>query len=169
MFQCDGGGCSGIDDGVAINFPNLRIAVGATEIIKGKIPTAKQSAGKYSLWADLTALDSKGYLVGIDSYTSDSTYITLKTLKAPKSVKAIGKRRSVKITYKKAAGATKYYIYRSRNKYSGYKRIGLTKNTTFTSKKLKKGKRYYYKIKSVRLVNNKVMSKYSAIVSAKAK
>ena len=69
----------------------------------------------------------------------------------------------------KAAGATKYYIYRSTKKTSGFKKIGATKRTVFTNTKVKRGKRYYYKIKSVRTVNNTIKSKYSARVTAKVK
>ena len=58
-------------------------------------------------------------------------------------------------------------IYRSLKKTSGFKAVKtITKGTTltFTNKSLKKGKRYYYKIRAYRTVSGKkVFSAYSAV------
>ena len=56
------------------------------------------------------------------------------------------KKGQVKVTYNKVAGAKKYVIYRADKKNGKYKQIGSTKKTTYTDKKAKKGKTYYYKV-----------------------
>ena len=56
------------------------------------------------------------------------------------------KKGQVKITYNKITGAKKYEIYRATKKNGKYKKITSTKKTTYTDKKVKKGKTYYYKI-----------------------
>ena len=95
------------------------------------------------------------------------------------SVKATAAKGSVRLTWKKSAGykVDKYQVFRSTKKGSGYgskaffttKQGGLTgwyKNT----KALKKGTRYYYKVRGVRTVDGeKVYTRYSAPVSVRAK
>ena len=92
--------------------------------------------------------------------------VTLKKVKAGK--------RQVTLTWNKVAGANGYIIYRSTKKNSGYKNVKtITNGTTlkWTNKKLRKGRRYYFKVKAYRNVNGKkVLSKnFSTVKSAKAK
>ena len=79
-----------------------------------------------------------------------SVDIYLKTLKAPTKVKAKAGKRKVTLSFKKATGGKKYEIYRSTKKTKGYKKVKTTASNKFTNKKLKKGKRYYYKVRTVR-------------------
>ncbi|MDO5548277.1 MAG: GH25 family lysozyme [Eubacteriales bacterium] len=60
--------------------------------------------------------------------------------------------RRVKITWKAASRATRYYVYRSTTGKTGsYKLVKTVKGkTSYTSAKLTKGKTYYYRIVSVR-------------------
>jgi hypothetical protein len=72
---------------------------------------------------------------------------TVKKVKA--KVVTSGKKKSVKLSWKKAKGATKYMIYRSTKANKGFKRIAVIKKgsiTTYTDKKVKKGKKYYYRV-----------------------
>ena len=58
------------------------------------------------------------------------------------------------LKWKKVDGATGYLVYRSTKKNSGYQRIASLKKgtkTTYTDKKgLKKGKKYFYRIVTVK-------------------
>lgn len=53
---------------------------------------------------------------------------------------------SVKLSWTKADGATKYKLYRSTKKTKGYKHIKTTSSLSYTNKSLKTGTRYYYKV-----------------------
>ena len=93
------------------------------------------------------------------------------TKPAIKSLTAGKKKATVK--WGRVTGASGYVIYRSTKKSSGYKAVKtITRGGTvsFTNKKLKKGKRYYFKIRAYRTVSGKrVYSTYSAVKSVKVK
>ncbi|WP_294951963.1 right-handed parallel beta-helix repeat-containing protein [uncultured Eubacterium sp.] len=57
------------------------------------------------------------------------------------------------VSWKKVGGANDYYVYRSTSKNGTYSYIGHTKSTKFQNKKLKKGKKYYYKVSAVKVAN----------------
>ena len=99
----------------------------------------------------------------------------IKKAKAAKSkltVKALkGKRASVK--WKKVKGVTGYRIYRATKKSGKYKLVrksACNSHFTWTNTGLKKGKKYYYKVRPYTVINGKTYwGKYSAIVSIKAR
>lgn len=66
-----------------------------------------------------------------------------------KITKATSTKDSVKLTWKKVKNCTEYEVYRSTSKNGEYKKIKTVKKTTFTNKKLKAGKQYFYKVKAV--------------------
>lgn len=71
-----------------------------------------------------------------------------------KSVKKSGSKK-MKLTWKKVSGATGYQVYMSTKKKSGYKKVAtIKKNKTvsYTKKSLKKGKTYYFKIRTYKKV-----------------
>ena len=126
--------------------------------------------GKYEFCVWGIPVDADGY-----SYEGSTTedweeaaldfYVT--TLLAPTKVKAKAGKKKVTVTFAKASGASKYKIYRSAKKTKGYKAIKTTTKTKYVDKKVKKGKRYYYKVKSIRTVIGTVNSGYSKIVRSK--
>lgn len=79
--------------------------------------------------------------------------ITLPKTTAKVTAKAKGKK-TVTLKWKKVSGATGYLVYRSTKKDSGYQRIAVLKKgtkTAYTDKKgLKKGKKYFYRIITVK-------------------
>lgn len=79
--------------------------------------------------------------------TSKKAKITLKKVK----IKKIKEKNyhTVKITWKKTAGATTYKVYRSTKKKGKYKLIKTVTKKKYTDKKVKAGKKYFYKIKAV--------------------
>jgi len=78
-----------------------------------------------------------------------------------------GKRQAT-ISWKKAKNATGYYVYRSTNSRSGYKKIAtVTGRTSYTDKKsLKSKKTYYYKVVSIRRSGSKVLTAKSSAYKA---
>lgn len=93
------------------------------------------------------------------------------TKPAIKTIKAGKKKATVK--WGKIKGANGYVIYRSIKKSKGYKAVKTIARggtVSFINKKLKKGKRYYFKVRAYRTVNGKkVYSSYSAVKSVKVK
>ncbi len=69
----------------------------------------------------------------------------------------------VKITWGKVKGGDSYNIYR-RTKSGSYNKIGTTKNTYYTDKKAKSGKRYYYIVKAVNEAGTSASSSAKSIL-----
>ena len=70
------------------------------------------------------------------------------------------------LSWKKISGATKYEVYRSTKKSSGYKLIKTTSSISFRDTTAKKGTTYYYKVVAVK---DSAKSAYSNIVKIKSK
>ena len=88
-------------------------------------------------------------------------------------LKSKASKGKVTLTWKKTKGykADGYQIYRSVKKDGVYRSIGKTTAKKYTnSSSLKKGTRYYYKVRGYRMMDKKIVyTKWSQIVSAKAK
>lgn len=87
--------------------------------------------------------------------------------------KVTGSKKAVTVKWKRVAGASGYYVYRSNSKNGAYRRVatlkGVTK-TTFKNRKLKSGKTYYYKIAAYKKANGvTAVAKQCTAKSAKAK
>ena len=74
--------------------------------------------------------------------------------------------RNARITWKRVAGANGYKIYRAtkkKGKYRAVKTLKSGRTVKFTNKKLKKGKRYYYKVRAYRNIGKKKVYGKSSI------
>ena len=132
--------------------------------------TKKLPEGRYQLFIVGVAVDENEDVVeDVDTseYEHYQMQINLRTLKSPKAVKAKAGKKKVIVTYRDAEGASKYKIYRATKKNGKYKKIATTKKTKYVDKKVKKGKKYFYKVKSVRNYNKTVTSKFSKIAKSK--
>lgn len=101
-------------------------------------------------------------------------FTSVKTATAPNStkIKSLTSKKSKQAVLKwnKVNGASQYEVYRSTSKKGKYKKIAATKKTTYTDKKLKGKKKYYYKIRVSKKINKKnYYSSYSAVKSVTAK
>ena len=79
------------------------------------------------------------------------------------TVKATGST-SAKLSWKAQSGVTGYEVYRSTSKSKGYKKAATVKSASYTDKKLKAGKIYYYK---VRAVSSEKKGSFSSVKSVK--
>ena len=70
----------------------------------------------------------------------------------------------IKLSWSKITGAEKYEVYRATSKSGTYSKVGSATGTSYTDKKAKAGKKYYYKVKAI-CANTNGNSAYSAIVS----
>lgn len=73
--------------------------------------------------------------------------LSLRTVSAPKIRRVTVKKKSIVLKLSGKDKAAKYYVYR-RTGNGSYKKIGSTTKTTYTDKKVKKGKKYTYKVVS---------------------
>jgi len=101
--------------------------------------------------------------------TYDSVYSSVKSAKcipAKPAAKIALSSKKPKVSWKKVSGATKYEVYRSTKKSSGYTKIKTTSSTSFRDSTAKKGKTYYYKVVAVK---GSAKSAYSNVVKIKSK
>lgn len=100
-----------------------------------------------------------------------SNSVLAKKVLAKPSVKASGKKKSVKLTWKKVKDATGYTVeMKSGKKYKVVKTINKGNTTSFTKTKLKKGTKYSFRVRAfVKSGANKAYSGYSSVKTAKAK
>lgn len=123
--------------------------------------------GRYQFLVLNAPADSYGYLADnwIEEFDVpyDYTEFVIKKFKAPTNVRLTAGKKKVTIRFNGSTGAGKYQIYRSTKKYSKYKRIKITTKKKFVDKKVKKGKRYYYKVRAVRNAKykGKIFSKFT--------
>lgn len=103
-------------------------------------------------------------------YSSYTKSVSLKpTLKKTTKVKVKNsKKRAAVVTWKKVSGASGYRVYRATKKNGKYKLVKTVKgnkSVKYTNKKLKKNKKYYYKVRAYRTVSGKkVFGAYSSKV-----
>ena len=100
----------------------------------------------------------------VNDKTVKSVYSNVKSIKCTPAAPVVSISRSngkPKLTWKAVTGASKYYIYRSTDGKT-YKQYTTTTKTTYTNTGAASGKKYYYKVKAVAVVNKKnVFSAYS--------
>lgn len=102
-------------------------------------------------------------------YTPVKTVVSKPKATTIKSLKKSGKK-SIKITYKKVSGVSGYQIYMSTKKNSGFKKVATLSSgkSSYTKGKLKKGKKYYFKVRTRKKVSGKyVYSSFSKVRSIK--
>lgn len=61
--------------------------------------------------------------------------------------------KTVKLSWKKITGASKYQVYRANSSDGKYKRIKTTTAKSYTNKKLTTGKTYFYKVRALKKKN----------------
>ena len=154
-----------------------------------RIYCATSKNGKYTLVTSVSSLSftnseltlGKTYYYKVVAYQTVGKVTTVgkyskvvsakPVLIAPTSLKVTkleGKRAS--ITWAKVYGASGYVVYRATSLKGSYKAITTTSSNKFTNKGLVKGRTYYYKVMSYRVVDGKrVYSKTSNIVKIKMK
>ena len=113
-------------------------------------------------------------LSGTQYFGEYSTSIKTGTkTKTPSISKLTTKSKKATIKWKKVSGASGYEIYMATNKkgkYSRIKTVTKASTTSYTKSKLKKNKKYYFKIRTYKTVDGKkIYSSYSSIKSIKIK
>jgi outer membrane protein assembly factor BamB len=84
-------------------------------------------------------------------YRNDSGYtMAVTNCPNPVTVKTAAGKKKIKVTWSKAVGTTSYEVWRASSKSGKYTKVKTTSSRSWTNTKLKKGKKYYYKVKAVR-------------------
>lgn len=86
-----------------------------------------------------------------------------------KSLKATAKKSSIKLSWKKSAGATGYIIYRYDTKSKKYKKLKTVKTTSYTHKNLKKNTTFKYKVVPYKSYKGETYKGKAASLTAKTK
>ena len=122
----------------------------------------KYSPGQYTVHV-LATPDLDGEDADISEFDVPEKHYTIyiRRLGKPASVGLKMGRRSVTVFWDEVPDAQKYQVYRSTKKSSGYKKIATTENRAFVDKKVKKGKRYFYKVRAVRAGNGTIYGAFT--------
>lgn len=92
------------------------------------------------------------------------------SISAPNSVKAVQTAaKKVKVTWNKVSGAAGYNVYRSTKKFGTYSKVGTASKASFTDKKIKAGKTYYYKVAASNGANQSDAAKVTVMKQPKIK
>lgn len=87
-------------------------------------------------------------------WASSYKTITTTTKPATPTLKATAGSKQATISWKKVTGATGYVVY-MQDEFGDYEKIGTTKNTSYTRKKLTKGETYYFRVRAYKTVDGK--------------
>ena len=125
-----------------------------TGISTGTIYTYKVKAGR--------KVGSKTVYGGYSAIASAKTILA-----APGSLKvARASAKSIKISFKKVPGATKYEIWRSLSNTGTFTLLKTITSLSYTNTGLTTGQTYYFKVRAYRLVSGKkVYSGYTTVKS----
>lgn len=135
----------------------------------GYVPV-KLNNGSYVLAVSAMPCDMFGFYPR-DWYVSFDVpiaFVEFKVVDLPKPTGLSVSRGKKKCTvkFKKPSAASKCVIYRSMKKSKGYKKVATVSGRKYTDKKVKRGKRYYYKVRALRGNSNSGIA-YSSYTAPK--
>ncbi|MBQ4266949.1 MAG: fibronectin type III domain-containing protein, partial [Clostridia bacterium] len=103
------------------------------------------------------------YKFAVKAYTKDNgetlwaaSSVSMKTATKPATptVKATAGSKQATISWNKVTGATGYVVY-MQDEFGDYEKLGSTKKTSYTRKKLTKGETYYFRVRAYKTVDGK--------------
>ncbi len=118
--------------------------------------------GTYYKFAVRSYIDTGKKIVWSDSYTA----ITTSTKPLAPTLKATSLKGGIRLQWDAVIGADGYVIYGSTKPDSGYTKLAVTKNLTFTKSGLTSGKTYYFKAYSVKKLGNGYVYSYAGKTKA---
>lgn len=108
--------------------------------------TMGSSIGEYTV---TIALKNKDMYAWEDETTDDLELVWKITFNLPE-LKASANYNSIKLTWTEVSGSDGYQVYRCNSKGASCTKLTTTKELTYTDKKLKFNKKYYYKVRAYR-------------------
>lgn len=128
---------------------------------------------KYTMWQYSKSGKVDGISTDVDlNYYYESNPINVSKVNNPRISNTT--HNSIKLNWSKVSNSSGYQIYRSTSKNGSYKKIKtINKNSTLSytdTNKLSSNKKYYYKIRAFKTINNKnYYEDFSSIVSSETK
>ena len=128
---------------------------------------------KYTMWQYSKSGKVDGISTDVDlNYYYESNPINVSKVNNPRISNTT--HNSIKLNWSKVSNSSGYQIYRSTSKNGSYKEIKtINKNSTLSytdTNKLSSNKKYYYKIRAFKTINNKnYYGDFSSIVSSETK
>lgn len=167
---------------VNLNSNEVVLSEGGSKTLSTKI-TPANATYKNITWTSSDSgkvrVDKNGKIKAVKGGSATITANTKDGVKSTCKVRVIGTSKvkatskthnSIKLTWKKAANADGYKVYRYNSKTKKYKLIKTTRKRSYTHKKLKTGSKYSYKVRAYKVVNGKkIYGKFSTKDSAKVK
>lgn len=166
--------CLGVKAGTHIRLGNDKKFNGA----KGHSVVLLKVTEERVIWADNNfgwdnrvayysgSLDDFLWSYGYTYLQMVSKPVSYRVYKEPQVASGIDDQKGgIRLTWLKTSGASRYDVYRSYSKNSGYKRIAKVSGTSYSDGAVKLGKTAYYKIKAVKSSG----SKYSNVTSRTGK
>ena len=172
---------------ISVNADATKLSWNVRENVSGyEIYRAVKKNGRYSrigtvkttVFKDTKTLPGTTYYYKVrgrigDQMTKDSNIVSARSALAKPKIKTRAGKRKITVTWKKIKGATGYKIYQAtkkKGKYKIVKTIKRQKTTKYVKKKLRKGKKYFYKVKALRMIGGKTAySRFSNISYKKAR
>ena len=108
-------------------------------------------------------------ILGIENYSGNQKK-SFKNIPKKSRILKISKNRKGKVTIKakKIKGKVKYEFFYSTNKKGKFKKLGTSNNPIFVTRKLKKNKKYFIKVRTYKFVGKKkITSKFSKVKKIK--
>ena len=173
---------------VAASYSSVKVSWGAVSgATRFEVYRATSSSGSYTLVGTTTATSftNTGLRTGspyyykvrcyhlegsVKVYSAFSAVVSAKTaIGTPGSVRAArASSTSIRVTWGKVSGATKYELWRSTSSGGTYALVATTSSLYYTNSRLTTARTYYYKVRAYRLVGStKVYGPWSATVSAR--
>lgn len=169
---------------VTLDKTNLTMPTGTSKTLRAYDPA--NSAYKLSIqWKSsntkIATVDKNGKITAksvgkatITATLNSKIKATCKVTVTPKptKIKSVAKsgKDGIKITWNKVSGISNYEIYMSTKSSSGFKKIytASASKTSYTKTKLKKGKKYYFKLRTAKKVSgSNYYSSYTSVKSVK--
>lgn len=120
---------------------NLKVKTDKT----GKASVTLDKAG--TTYLSLSGKADTGF--GDSSLAGALVKVKVEKLAKVKITKAKAKGKKAVLKWKKVKDANKYEVYKAKKKNGKFKKVTAVKKMSYTDKKVKKGKKYYYKVRAI--------------------
>ena len=153
LSSCDQNGVQYVWEVVTLSQTELRLSIGKTAVLAAELCPGTDQAVWSSSNSSVASVDQNGKVTAesggtaeiklTGEYGTEATCTVIVTPAAPELISAQGGT----VRWNAVSGATHYRVYR-KTAGGGWKRIAVTKNTSYTDKKVQEGNVYDYTVRA---------------------